>query len=219
MEYKATLKEIDLHELKLIPGMFAAWHPNGKLRAMVCIHVDDTRYAGDETSTMIWDELHKRLKFGKLRKATDGWTKFCGRWEKQDAETMEMTYSMDEYCANIPEIDMAKETKEGDLAEDRVKLGSILGQVNWAARQGRYDLSYGVSHCQQLTGLGKIEAKDWVRKVVQRAKKSVELKVPRLDCDVADMLGALRKEELSACWPIQRSQIAHHRWRLWRLRA
>ena len=47
LEYKATLKELGLWELKLVPGMFRAFHPNGELRAVVCIHVDDTRYAGD----------------------------------------------------------------------------------------------------------------------------------------------------------------------------
>ena len=75
LEYKATLKEINLNELKLIPGMFVAFHPDGRLRALVTIHVDDTRYAGDETSQEIWDALHQRLKFGQRRKATDG----CGR--------------------------------------------------------------------------------------------------------------------------------------------
>ena len=207
MEYKSTLKDIDLHELKLVPGMFAAWHPNGKLRAMVCIHVDDTRYAGDETAETIWEELHKRLKFGKLRRATEGWTKFCGRWERQDPQTFEITYSMDEYCANIPDLDMAKVTKEGELtAEDRVKLGSILGQVNWAARQGRYDLSYGVSHCQQLAGLGQAEAKEWVRKVVGRAKKSVELRVPRLHCEIEDMVVISASDAAYAAQPRAASQ-------------
>ena len=102
LEYKATLEDIGLHELKLVPGMFRAFHPDGSLRALVTIHVDDTRYAGDESAQGLWDELHARLRFGKLRKATEGWQKFCGRWEKQDIEKGEMRYSMDEYTVNIP---------------------------------------------------------------------------------------------------------------------
>ena len=207
MEYKATLKQIDLHELKLIPGMFAAWHPDGRLRAMVCIHVDDTRYAGDETSQEIWDKLHQKLKFGKLRKATDGWTKFCGRWERQDPTTLEMVYSMDEYCAKIPDLEAAFAKDGKDLtAEDRVKLGSILGQVNWAARQGRYDLSYGVSHCQQLAGLGMGEAREWVKKVVQRAKKSLEVRVPRLGCEIEEMVVISASDAAYAAQPRSASQ-------------
>ena len=82
LEYRNTLKLIGLHELKLVPGMFRAFHPDGSLRAVVTIHVDDTRYTGDATAQELWDELHARLKFGALRKSTEGWTKFCGRWEK-----------------------------------------------------------------------------------------------------------------------------------------
>ena len=69
---------------------------------MASIHVDDTRYAGDESSQQLWDELHAKLKFGKQRKATDGWQKFCGRWERQDPQTLEMEYSMNEYTKAIP---------------------------------------------------------------------------------------------------------------------
>ena len=161
LKYKATLKDIHLHELKLIPGMFVAFHPDGRLRALVTIHVDDTRYAGDETAKEIWDKLHERLKFGQHRRARDGWQKFCGRYERQDPETFEFYYTMADY---------------------------ILGQINWAARQGRYDLSYGVSHCQQLVATGKREAMEWTAKLIQRAQKDVVVKLPRLGCGVMDLI-------------------------------
>ena len=64
--------------------------PQQRLFALATIHVDDTRYAGDETSQDLWDELRRRLKFGKLRKATDGWTKLSGRWERPDRTTYDM---------------------------------------------------------------------------------------------------------------------------------
>ena len=102
LEYKDTIEGLGLKELALVPGLFRAFHPCGKLRAMASIHVDDTRYAGDESSQQLWDELHAKLKFGKQRKATDGWQKFCGRWERQDPQTLEMEYSMNEYTKAIP---------------------------------------------------------------------------------------------------------------------
>ena len=37
-----------------LAGMFVAYHGDGRLRAVVCIHVDDTRYAGDESSKVIF---------------------------------------------------------------------------------------------------------------------------------------------------------------------
>ena len=66
LEYRNTLIDIGGRELKLIPGFFCFYHPDGRLRAMACIHVDDTRYAGDVTAHEIWTELHDRLDFGKV---------------------------------------------------------------------------------------------------------------------------------------------------------
>lgn len=47
----------------------------------------------------------QRLNFGKRRLASEGWTKFCGRYEKQHPETKEFAYSMDEYCLTIPFVE------------------------------------------------------------------------------------------------------------------
>ena len=178
--------------------MFVAFHPDGRLRAMVTIHVDDTRYAGDETAQKIWDALHERLKFGQHRKATDGWQKFCGRFEKQDPETFEFYYTMEEYVTKIPEIQKAEcDAALGPLTEkERLKISSILGQVNWSARQGRYDLSYGVSHCQQLAGAGMREAMEWTAKLVARAKKEIMVKIPNLECDLKKMIVWCRRATL-----------------------
>ena len=47
-----------MKEVDILPGVFAAYHPDGELRALACIHVDDTRFCGDETSQQIWDKIH-----------------------------------------------------------------------------------------------------------------------------------------------------------------
>lgn len=84
MEYRDTLVDCGMREMSLLPGVFVAHHDDGALRALACIHVDDTRYCGDESSEEIWKKMYDYLNFGDLRKSTDGWVKFCGRWEKQD---------------------------------------------------------------------------------------------------------------------------------------
>ena len=58
LEYSDVLKVCGMNELLLLPGVFAAYHDDGTLRAVACIDVDDTRYAGDHTSQQIWDEVH-----------------------------------------------------------------------------------------------------------------------------------------------------------------
>ena len=182
LEYKHTLEALGVMEMALLPGVFRAFHEDGRMRALACIHVDDTRYCGDETSHVIWEGLHSKLKFGALRKATDEEVKFCGRWEHQCPETFEFTYSMVPYGEKLYKM---KPREEGDTtllsSEEKLEMSSLVGQLNWQSRQGRYDLGYGVSHVQQLMAKNDPEAIVWLNKVVYRAKQPMLQKIPKID--------------------------------------
>jgi hypothetical protein len=208
LEYRNTLKIIGLHELKLVSGMFRAFHPDGSLRAVVTIHVDDTRYTGDATAQELWDELHARLKFGALRKSTEGWTKFCGRWEKQCPSSFEFSYCMDEYIAKIPDLSEKALKFKGEKLSDEVRteLSSLLGQTSWAARQGRHELLYGVSHCQQLVGLGEPDAIKYVQKLLVKASEKVEIKVKNLGCRFGEAIVISASDAAYAAQPRAGSQ-------------
>ena len=190
LEYKSTLISLGGVEMKLLPGLFCFYREDGELHGMAAIHVDDTRYAGAPTADDIWEQLHQRLNFGKKRKATEGWSKFCGRFEKQDPQTFEVTYSMTEYCQSIPYL---KERDSSDMdrpltSHEKTEIASIIGQINWAARQCRYDLSYAASHTQQLAGKGSPQALMWANKVVRRSKSDVTMKVVNLGCELNEMV-------------------------------
>ena len=287
LEYKDCIQELGLEEMKLIPGVFRVFHipPRRGLRAMASIHVDDTRLAGDETAGELWDGLRARLKFGKHRKATDGWVKFCRRWERQDPTTFEMEYSMDEYVKAIPlvkvevpdDLETGQPTTssstssssatgrsageqmvetgpaatssstspssatgrsargqmveagpvatssstsptlgssldsscreveaalwehlqkrvvhgatDGALTDSEKKvISSVVGQLNWAARQGRYDLSYVASLIQQLAGQGRRDALRWVNLGVKRAWEGLNFRVRNFGCELEELV-------------------------------
>ena len=186
LAYRRTLIKLGGRELRLLPGFFIFENDQGKLIGMACIHVDDTRYTGSAEAQPIWDRLHECLNFGKKRKATEGWTKFCGRYERQDPETFEMTYSMEEYCQAIPQVEeRSKEDMERPLtAVERKAIASVIGQLAWAARQCRPDLCYGCSHVQQLAGKGCASALVWLNKVVKRSKVTNYMVVKDLGCSL-----------------------------------
>ena len=207
--YKETLCGCGMKELSLLPGVFVAFHPGGQLRALACIHVDDTRYCGDESSDEIWKKVHEKLNFGDLRRSTDGWVKFCGRWEKQDPNTFEFEYSMNEYAKNLQKMNLPKnvnvpknvpapkndmvaaenEVIKNDITPaEKLEMSSTLGQLNWMARQGRYDLSYGVSHVQQMAAKEGREALEWLNKVVYRAKQPTTQVIKKLDCALEEVV-------------------------------
>ena len=78
--------------MKLLPGLFCFYREDGELQGLAAIHVDDIRYAGAPSPDGIWEALHQRLNFGKKRKATEGWSKFCGPFEKKDPQSQ--TYDL-----------------------------------------------------------------------------------------------------------------------------
>ena len=190
LEYKRTLLSLGAREMKLLPGFFVFYDARGQLEALACIHVDDTRYAGAPTADRIWKALHERLDFGKKRMATEGWSKFCGRFERQDPQTYELYYSMENYCKDIP---LVREREKDDMERpvtdaERKMIASVVGQLAWAARQCRYDLCYGCSHVQQLVGEGNAQALTMLNKVVRRSKQNVVVKVGQLGCPLEEVV-------------------------------
>ena len=109
-----------------------------------------------------------------------------GRWEKQNAETFEFEYCMDNYAVNLEKMKDAG--VEGDLTpKEKTQMASIIGQLNWMARQGRFDLCYGVSHVQQLMARGDRTAIEWLNKIIYRAKQKTVQKISRLEGDWDDL--------------------------------
>ena len=188
LEYKSTLEQLGGREMRLLPGFFT-FHQGGRLIGMACIHVDDTRYAGAPEAAVIWQRLHDKLNFGAKRKATEGWAKFCGRFERQEVDSMEMVYSMKDYCRDIPLVEERKAGEDHPLTQvEKKMIASVIGQINWAARQCRYDLSFGASHASQLAGRSDPTALMWVNRVVRRAQQELEVRVPRLGCAISEMV-------------------------------
>ena len=88
---------------------------------------------------------------------------------------------------------MVKEREKEDMSRaltdaERKMIACVVGQVAWAARQCRYDLSYGCSYVQQLVGEEDPQALTILNKVVRRSKQSVMMKVPQLGCSLEEVV-------------------------------
>ena len=88
---------------------------------------------------------------------------------------------MDEYAKLFQKVTIRRTADNLMTKEEKVELSSLIGQLNWMSRQGRYDLSFGVSHVQQLAAGDGKEALEWPNKVVYRAKQSQHQVVKKFD--------------------------------------
>ena len=115
---------------------------------------------------------------------------------------------MDEYIAKIPDLSEKALKFKGEKLSDEVRteLSSLLGQTSWAARQGRHELLYGVSHCQQLMGLGEPDAIKYVQKLLVKAREKVEIKVKNLGCRFGEVIVISASDAAYAAQPRAGSQ-------------
>ena len=89
----------------------------------------------------------------------------CGGSAVQEAVGDDVLGYIDDMVTGGEQVDELTEA-------DRKVIGSIVGQLNWAARQCRYDLCYVASLVQQLADRGKADALKWLAHGVRRAQDS-----------------------------------------------
>jgi len=182
LAYKDVLTtKLSFRECRLLPGVFVRHHDDGRLRAVAAIHVDDTRMAGDDTAEEIWEALRKLLAFGEWREADGTWIKFCGRYERR-LDNGDYQISMDSYGAKLQLVAVRPPTvAAGPLTDnERTLISSALGQLNWQARQGRPDLSYGVSEVQQKLKDGSSELLQDINTLIRKARQPCALLIGRV---------------------------------------
>ena len=205
--FKRGAESIGGRELQLCPGLFSFFGPAGELQALLAVHVDDVRLVADpEQEENIRNRLNSLFSFGEWKHPTE-WTKFCGRYEKQDDDGTVMI-QMDAYADRLldPPQRGSPHQKHPLQPNEKKWIGTIAGQLNWMARQCRADLSFGVSRVQQLAGVNDPAALVELKVLVERARQPVTIRYENLGCDVKEMIVLAISDASFAGMPKGRSQ-------------
>ena len=111
------------------------------------------------------------------------------RHDHQPGASMSNDTAANDQVLTYLEECIAADTEEPELMrEERKLIGSVVGQLNWAARQARFDSSYVASLVQQLAGQGKVSALKWLNLGIKRAQEEVILKVRNLHCALDEIM-------------------------------
>ena len=176
-------------ELRLAPGVFAFYDPEGHLWAMLAVHVDDVRFIGsEEAEEQLWSKLKNLFTFGDWVHPQED-TKFCGRRERQNAD-YSITIQMNEYSKKVkdPPQRSNPQSRQQLMPNERAWIGAIIGQLSWLARQLRADLLYGCSRIQQLAGANDPEALLELKILVDRAREPHFHVFKHLGCHINDLV-------------------------------
>ena len=204
--FKKGTESIGGKEMRLCPGLFSFFGPDGKVQALLAVHVDDVRLVVDpEHQADMKSRLDSLFSFGEWQHPEE-WTKFCGRYEKQ-VEDGTVLMQMDNYAERLQDPPVRPSSQRHPLQPNEKKwIGTICGQLNWMARQCRGDLAFGVSRVQRLAGVDDPAALSELKVLVDRARQPVTIRYENLGCSTDDMVVVAASDASFAGMPRGRSQ-------------
>ena len=205
-KFKRDIESIGGKEWRLMPGVFS-FFKHGEVYAMLAVHVDDVRLVVDqEKEKQLKGDLNRLFSFGEW-KTPRGWTRFCGRYERQ-FENGVVQLQMNDYATRIsePPVRRAGQNNPSLLPNEKKWVGTICGQLNWMARQCRADLTFRVSRVQQLAGVNDPAALVELKILVDRAKEQTLVNFKTLQCPLEKAIVIGASDASFASMPRGRSQ-------------
>ena len=204
-EFKETLELFGYRESRLIPCLFSYFDDQGHIQGMASVHVDDAIFAGSAVMTPIYEKLRGRFTFGTWKDMKDG-VRFCGRDYQLEEKALHVDLNF--YTKEIAEIPIARHRPDDEpLSEaDLDLLDKVNGQLGWAARQGRYDLSFDVSRAQQSRSTATVATLREINQAVRRGRKDQSLIFRHPGCKLADVIVVAAADAGHGCMPRGGSQ-------------
>ena len=183
LNWRKTLVDYVVNELKykqsaLDPCTYV-WHDGEKgLRGMMAIEVDDLLMFGDEEHDKKMRKLQQRFAFGKIQELDQEGVSFNGRRIKKRGKEIQIdmkAFIEERLHPVVLGTERMKQRKEPITEEERGKVRSTCGALNWAGREGRPDAAAAASlFSSQLLEM-RVEDVVELNKTVAQLKRSSDL--------------------------------------------
>ena len=165
---KSVLEELKGWRSTLEPVIFVWKDEEGEVRGILCSHVDDFCFGGDQYfHSNVMGKLAKMLKVGETEKET---FKYIGVNIVQEGGKIWL--DQDKYMGKIEVPDKIAGRERQMSAEELTKYRSSVGQINWVAQHTRPDLAFEVSDLSRAFQGGTIENMKRMRGVIKRMKEN-----------------------------------------------
>ena len=154
------LSRVLQQELKFVqsvvdPAMFFLRHEDGKLGAILIVHVDDLMLCCDGSQNILKrvEELRNRFPFGTWQNVSkEPSISYCGKEIRVEGECVKL--SQNKFIdGRLDEIKISKERKlqlECEVTEEeRSDYRSVVGSLQWLATQTRPDIAFETNQLQK----------------------------------------------------------------------
>ncbi len=170
-------EELNYKQSALDPCTFIL-HDDGRLRGLLAIEVDDLLMFGDEEHEKRMEKLQKRFTFGKLEEIGEEGVNFNGRrLRRKNGELLvDMKAFVEERLMTVDlDAERMKQRSDKISEEERSKVRSTCGALNWAGREGRPDAAAAASLFSSQMLEMTIQDVAELNRVVARLKKTSEM--------------------------------------------
>ena len=177
---KDELLKLGFSQCKLDPAVFYI-QENGKLRGIICCHVDDFLHAGDHWFEKLLEKLRARFSAGKVEEKT---FKYIGFKVQKHSNKVILDHS--DYTVNITNsvVDPRRASEKNGLLNknEQTTYRQLIGQLNWAVQGSRPDMAFELISMSTKLKQGKVS--DLVR-AIKKISRLKDIKsfmtFPRLD--------------------------------------
>ena len=195
LNWRQTLTAFIQEDLKytqssLDPCTYIHFDKEGKIRGVIAVEVDDLLMFGDEVHEKKVEELQKRFSFGKLKEITQEGVDFNGRRLRMEGDTVliDMQAFVQERLKAVElEKERMKQKNEPINEQERSRVRSACGALNWLGREGRPDAAAAASlFSSQMVDM-KVEDIIELNHTIARLKEEPELSLRIQPIDEKDM--------------------------------
>ena len=137
---KEELLKLGFRQCTLDPAILYV-HKDGKLRGIICCHVDDFLHAGDPYFETLVKKLRQRFYAGKVEEKM--W-RYIGFKVEQNESGIILDQSDYMHNLNSPVLDPRRTANKASIltSEEQSVYRQIVGQINWAVQGSRPDLAF-----------------------------------------------------------------------------
>ena len=167
---RSTLLQVGLTE---VAPAFYVLMDEGVTRGLLCSHVDDLLWTGDEKMDETMNKVQERFTFGSTE---EGSFRFCGRMITADEE--KISVNSPETLAKVKPIYIEGGRQRGHTeaaTETEIsQMRGVLGSIGWVAKLCRPELCYGCSALQGKQTKAKVEDLRNTNKLLSAAQKTAK---------------------------------------------
>ena len=166
---KADLVSLSMKKSSLDPALFFYVEENN-LAGLLCVHVDDILYAGNQTfEEKVVHALKDKISIGSKEVGT---FKYIGVNVVQDEVSLKL--HQNDYIDSLEAVKISKErsTRRSDYLGDHEmeQFRAVVGQLNWISTQSRPEISYSVCELSKANKQAMVEDLIEANKVVKRVQ-------------------------------------------------